>query len=61
MGKQREDGEKKEETGKLSVPCELSVPFSPARAHLISPLPIPQPTGKLKETSTEERVTQVCQ
>ena len=41
----------------LSVPSALSFPFSPAPAGtpLISSLPIPQPMGKMKETSAEER------
>ena len=39
----------------------ISFPFSPAPARfiLISSLPIPQPTGKTKETSEGERVAMV--
>ena len=65
VGKRREKGEniKREKTGKLKISGArgtshaLLFPFSPAPARFISPLPIPQPNGKTKETSAEERVT----
>ena len=38
-----------------SVPRAPLFPFSPAPVRFIFPLPILQPTGKMKETSAEER------
>ena len=54
MGKRRLNGEKRErENGEIKK-SEAGRGFSLAPARFISPLPIPRPTGKTKETSAEE-------
>ena len=52
MGKRRENGEKREKTGKLKNRGRAGDDRSRA---LYSPLAIPQPNGKTKENSVGER------
>ena len=56
--------EKRQENGQIKTSGAhraqwegLSFPFSPAPVRFIYPLPIPQSTEKMKETSAEERDT----
>ena len=61
-GKESESGEIKEwgvRGTTESVPRALSFPVSPAPPRFISPLPIPPPTRKTKETSVEESVIRI--
>ena len=52
-GNGKKTGKEKESGERGSVHCALLFPFSPAPMCFISPLPIPQPTGKtMKETSS---------
>ena len=51
----RDDGKGQNFLFPSQCPRMLSFPFSPAPARFISPLPIPQPTRKTKESAAEER------
>ena len=55
----RAGNDEKSQVAPRATSRALSVPFSPASARFIHPLPIHQPTGKTKKSSAEERVNEV--